>query len=92
MLNDTTPEEKKTLVEMKSKKKPATAAAPVPGQRTGPDGAVPSTPAHQQQRMDVDERGRATTAQVLNAIDEGEGEAEVPRDFEVEEEDEDGAE
>ncbi|KAF4549729.1 26S proteasome regulatory subunit rpn2-like protein [Elsinoe fawcettii] len=82
LLNDTQPSEKKTLMELKSKKKPATAAAPVPGQRVG---EVPQTPA---QQMDVD-RSRNEAAEVLNAVDEGEGEAEVPNEFEVEPDEDD---
>lgn len=84
LLNDTQSSEKKTLMELKSKKKPAQAAAPVPGQRSG---EMPQTPARQ---MDIDP-GRNEAAEVLNALDEGEGEAECPNEFEVDPEDENGA-
>ena len=66
---------------MKSKKK---AAAPVPGQRVG--GEAPQTPAQQTSRVE------AEPAEVLNAIDEGEGEAECPDEFEVESEEDDEVE
>ncbi|KAF2148795.1 26S proteasome regulatory complex, non-ATPase subcomplex, Rpn2/Psmd1 subunit [Myriangium duriaei CBS 260.36] len=85
LLNDTAPSESKSLLEMKSKKKPSP-VAPVPGQRVG--GEVPQTPAHQRS---ADEDSRQP-AEILNAVDEGEGEAECPDEFEVESEDEGGVE
>ncbi|GAM89363.1 hypothetical protein ANO11243_074000 [Dothideomycetidae sp. 11243] len=85
LVEDTTPSEAKSLLEMKSKKKPPAAAAPVPGQRVGGD--APQTPAHQT-AADNDRQA----AEVLNAVDEGEGEAECPEEFEVESEDEGGVE
>lgn len=87
LVHDTQPDEPKSLLELKAKKKPATAAAPVPGQ--------PQTP--QQNRdandMEVDESaaGARAAAGVLNAVDEddeGGEEAEVPDEFEVEDEEE----
>jgi len=74
-------------MELKSKKKPAAAAAPVPGQQ--PPGA-PVTPARQ---TDTQMGGTEAAAGVLNAVDEdveGGAEAEVPDEFEVEEAEDEG--
>jgi len=74
-------------LELKSKKKPPTTAAPVPGQQ--PAGA-PRTPVRQ---TDTQMGGTEAAAAVLNAVDEdveGGAEAEVPDEFEVEDVEDEG--
>lgn len=84
MLVDSKSDESKTLLELKAKKKATVVAAPVPGQQQ-PLGA-PSTPARQ---TDTQMGGTEAAAAVLNAVDEdveGGAEAEVPDEFELEDE------
>ena len=84
MLEDTQPEESKSLMELKSKKKAPQAAAPVPGQQP------PVTPARQ---TDTQMGGTDAAAAVLNAVDEdveGGEEAELPDEFEVEDAEDEG--
>ena len=88
LLHDTKSSDSKTLMELKSKKKAPTAAAPVPGQ------TLPQTPARQTAQdtamedveQDLSRGGASAAAGVLNAVDEdveGGEEAEVPDEFEV---------
>lgn len=82
VLEDTNASEKKSLLELKAKKKPPTVAAPVPGQQ------APSTPAPRSR--DTDMGGTEAAAGVLNAVDEdieGGAEADCPDEFDVESED-----
>jgi 26S proteasome regulatory subunit N2 len=100
LLEDTTPSEEKSLLELKARKK-ATASAPTPGQQLGGgrggersafDSALsdfmPVTPGG----VGAGAGGAAAAAGVLNAVDEdveGGEEAPVPDEFEVESEEED---
>jgi len=84
LLVDNKAEESKTLLELKAKKKAAVVAAPVPGQQQPLGGPV--TPARQ---TDTQMSGTEAAAAVLNSVDEDfedGAEAEVPDEFEVEDE------
>jgi len=81
---DTDPTETKTLIEIKSKKKPTIAAPPGPAQASG---NAPQTPGQPGRTDGNNTRGIDQAAEILNAVDEGEGEAECPDEFEVESED-----
>jgi len=94
LLEDTTPNEEKSLLELKARKK-ATVSAPTPGQQLGGNdrsdfasamsGFAPVTPSG------FGAGGAAAAAGVLNAVDEddeGGEEAPVPDEFEVESEEE----
>lgn len=98
LLEDTTPSEEKSLLELKARKK-TTVSAPTPGQQLGGSGAdrgndfssamsgfAPVTPGGFGAGS-----GAAAAAGVLNAVDEddeGGEEAPVPDEFEVESEEE----
>jgi len=99
LLEDTTPSEEKSLLELKARKK-ATASAPTPGQQLGGGRGersafesalsdfMPVTPGG----VGAGAGGAAAAAGVLNAVDEdveGGEEAPVPDEFEVESEEED---
>lgn len=97
LLEDTTPNEEKSLLELKARKK-TTVSAPTPGQQLGGgndrndfasamSGFAPVTPGGFGAGS-----GAAAAAGVLNAVDEddeGGEEAPVPDEFEVESEEED---
>lgn len=90
LLNDTTPSEPKTLLEMKKAKKPAQPAAAPGASQDHADATI-------DQSADAREAtsGAAEAAGVLTALDEGaEGEedAELPREFEYHTDDEHGEE
>jgi 26S proteasome regulatory subunit N2 len=99
LLEDTTPNEEKSLLELKARKK-TTVSAPTPGQQLGSNsgdrndfasaisGFAPVTPGG----FGAGSGGAAAAAGVLNAVDEddeGGEEAPVPDEFEVESEDDD---
>ena len=98
LLEDTTPNEEKSLLELKARKK-TTVSAPTPGQQLGGNGDrsdfasamsgfAPVTPGG----FGAGSGGAAAAAGVLNAVDEddeGGEEAPVPDEFEVESEEED---
>ena len=82
LLFDTTPDEPKSLLELKAKKKTAP-PAPTPGNTLGAPSNAPETPAQG--------GGARAAAGVLNAVDEDEEggeEAPVPDAFDVEDDDE----
>ena len=96
LLEDTTPHEEKSLLDLKARKK-TTVSAPTPGQQLGGgdrndfasamSGFAPVTPGGFGAGS-----GAAAAAGVLNAVDEddeGGEEAPVPDEFEVESEEED---
>jgi 26S proteasome regulatory subunit N2 len=97
LLEDTTPDEDKSLLELKARKR-TTVSAPTPGQQLGGSdrsdfasamsGFAPVTPGG----FGAGSGGAAAAAGVLNAVDEddeGGEEAPVPDEFEVESEEED---
>ncbi|KAK8196079.1 proteasome regulatory particle base subunit [Zalaria obscura] len=87
LLQDTKPDEEKSLLELKAKKKAPAQPAPQPGQTVG----GPQTPVRDLDMGGIMEAfgGASAAAGVLNAVDEdveGGEEAECPDEFEVESE------
>ena len=97
LLFDSQPEEPKTLLELKAKKKTAPPAPAAPTARTTANGAATTTAGEGSDAAMTDSgvgSGARAAAGVLTAVDEdeeGAEEAPVPEAFEVEEDEEEDA-